>query len=81
MGIDGFRPASVCVNEHCASMILQFPNASFSDSVLKMGVYATEGKGLTLLCNCLAKLVIGKSAIVSMIMLYRHAMCSCKSFE
>lgn len=49
-------------------MLLELPDPSFSDAVLKMCVDATERERLSRVGHCFSKFVVGKYPVVGVVM-------------
>ena len=63
------------IEHHCMSLLLQIMNLLFSNSILKMGIYATIGDVLLLGPTMIDEAIICKHPIISMIVLHYHTAC------
>ena len=57
------------MDEHRTGVVLQLPDPTLGDSILPMSVHAAEAESLLSFSDCLAKQVVSKDTIVSMVML------------
>jgi hypothetical protein len=62
-------------------LILQLPDSALCYTVLELSVHATEGDGLAALNNLLHEAILGKSAVVSMILEDLDSVRASKPFE
>jgi hypothetical protein len=69
------------VNEHSACRVLEIANAFLRESVLKMGVDASEGDRLMAFSTVIHEGVFGKTTIVGMVVLDGHAVGTGVGFE
>jgi hypothetical protein len=68
VGGDGGGPAMFGVHDHGSCSILEVADFPFSDAVLEMGVDAAEREGLTLLSTVRPEDVVGKAAVVTVVL-------------
>jgi hypothetical protein len=66
-------PTTICVNYRRSRHVLDVTDAFFGFAVLVMGTDSAEGKTLIVFTDVLLADVVGKSAVVSMVMLYTDA--------
>ena len=66
--VDALRPSSFCMQELLPRCLGEVANGSLSDAVLEVSVDAAKGECLLLLFGVLLEGVVGKSAVVTMIM-------------
>jgi hypothetical protein len=60
-------PSSPCVQQLLACDFGEVVDGALGDAILKVGVYATEGKLLAHILACLFEGVVGKSPIVTVV--------------
>ncbi len=60
-------PALACVQQLLAGAVGEVADGTFCDSILEMGVDATEGELLIALLAGLLEGIVGKAAIVAMV--------------
>ena len=65
------------VEQHGPGEVLEVPDALFGNTIHPMGVYCTEGKCLGGLLDSRAEFVVGKSAIVGVIVADSDTMSRC----
>jgi hypothetical protein len=68
MRADGSWPSMLGKHQVGPHLILQLPESALSYTILEVSIHTTEGDGLAALDNLLHEQILGKSAIVSMIM-------------
>ena len=69
VGVYAFWKIVLRVQQLCAGELGQFAHAVFGDPVLVVGVAATETESLATCKARLFKIVIGKNAVITMVML------------
>ena len=62
-------------------LFLNVPNCLFSNTILEMGIYLTVDDVMFVLLTWRYESIVGKAAIVTVVMFNMHNMTSCKLFE
>ncbi len=75
------RPASASVKQLLTPALREVADGLLGDAILKMCVYAAEGKLLALFMAGLFECIIGKSSIVAMVMLNFYAILGGKGLK
>jgi hypothetical protein len=68
VNVNGVGPPLVGVNQHGASVILQFTDSPLSHAILEVRVGTAERERLSSLSNCFAKHIVGKLTVVGVVM-------------
>ncbi len=75
------RPASASVKQLLTRALQEVADGLLGDAILKVCVYATEGKLLALFVTGLFECVIGKLPVVAMVMLNFYAILGGEGLE
>ncbi len=75
------RPASASVKQLLTRALQEVADGLLGNAILKVCVYATEGKLLVLFVTGLFECVVGKSPIVAMVMLNLYAVLGGKGLK
>jgi hypothetical protein len=78
---DCLRPALVCMKKLLPGALGWVLDGSLRYSILKVGINPTEGESLIALLTRHLEVVVGKSTIVTVVMLDPDAMLGSKLFE
>ncbi len=77
----GSQPLVPCMEQLLSRALTEVANGLFGYSILKMSIDATEGKSLICTCARVLEVIVGKSAIVAMVVKNLHAMLFGKVLE
>ena len=81
MSINGVRPLSSCMKDHCSGLILKYLNSPFGNRILEMYVNAAERDCLSLIEDLCLESSLSKSAIVFVVMFNCHPTLSSIAFK